>query len=218
MKMIMTATDEEIIKYIKQLINSFGIRGTISGQTLEKLRGLHQSGQPSKCIAEIKSILRLGFTIKVGYMNSVPDLTNLKNFVIKHYPELNNKELDVISPKKLSMAGAFAVIPPHLPLYGTLAFDNFKVLMFISRQIMDDSFEAFVYSVAHELAHFVLFSTRHPLQNNEVAVDLTAMILGFLDIIRVGRKSKGTINGYLDDHGFQIAYREISRRNQVIYL
>jgi hypothetical protein len=36
---------------------------------------------------------------------------------------------------------------------------------------------------AHELSHVVLFSIKHPLQHEEKAVDLTAMILGYLTFI-----------------------------------
>jgi hypothetical protein len=64
----------------------------------------------------------------------------------------------------------------------------------------------------------VLDATRHPLRNNEIAVDLAAMIFGFSDIIKTGRRIENSFCGYLDDRQFEIAYREIQRRQQIIYL
>ena len=54
--------------------------------------------------------------------------------------------------------------------------------MFIKKSFLDeDRFEQVVMAIAHELSHIVLHGLNHPLRECEVAVDLTAMILGYRD-------------------------------------
>lgn len=219
MEMTTNATNEEIISYIKQLIDLLGIRKNIPEQTLEKLRTMYQNRQTSKCVAEVKSLLRLDLTIKIGYLNTKPDAASLIKLIIEHYPELKYEKVDLAYIKEqLDKAAAFAVNPPYLPMYGSPEFYSLKILMFIFRWFMNNSFETFIYCIAHELTHIVLRAIRHPLQNSEVAVDLTAMILGFSDVIRIGRKCRYATIGYLDDHKFQLAYEEIRKYNKIIYL
>jgi hypothetical protein len=131
----------------------------------------------------------------------------------------SNSQLDDFEDlKNIGSVSAFVLRPPNLPLYGTPAFNNFKLLLFIFKWVADQSFETFVYCIAHELAHIVLDSIRHPLRDNELAADLTAMILGFSDIIKSGRKSGNIIHGYLNDRQFTLAYEEIRRQREAIYL
>ena len=47
-------------------------------------------------------------------------------------------------------------------------------------------FETVVMGLAHEFCHLVLDSTGNPLRRSEVAVDLTAMLLGFRDFFVTG--------------------------------
>jgi hypothetical protein len=47
-------------------------------------------------------------------------------------------------------------------------------------------FEHVVMAIAHELSHIVLFRIRHPLEEVEVAVDLTAMLLGYGEFYFIG--------------------------------
>ena len=106
----------------------------------------------------------------------------------------------------------------NIPIFGTRDFETYKVAIFIFDWIKSYPFETFALSITHELSHIVLRAIRHPLEADEIAVDLTAMILGFHDIYRLGRISGNKKLGYLDDHQFQIAYDEIRRREKVIYL
>lgn len=224
MSMITTATDAEVISHIGHLISSFGVSPNISDQTLARLRTMHKDGQSSKCISEIKSLLRLELTLKIGYLNNKPSGIDLIKLIMDKMPT-HELPIDFQSPKTiahiqetLDKAGAFVIRSTHLPLYGSPSFNNFKILIFIFRWMTNYPLETFLYCIAHELTHIVLDAIRHPLRNNEVAVDLAAMLFGFSDVIKVGRKIEGSPCGYLDDHQFQIAYQEIKKRSQIIYL
>ncbi|MFZ2154238.1 MAG: hypothetical protein WAV16_03340 [Candidatus Moraniibacteriota bacterium] len=209
MGMILTTTDEEIRNYIKSLVTSFGIRENISSETLEKLRMLHKNCQPSACIGEIKSFLNLNLTLKIGYLNSKPDNEKMAKLINENNPYPGS----LLQPQDIYLenSAAFVIRSSHLPLYGTSYFDNFKILIFIFKWFANGPFESFVYGIAHELTHIVLDATRHPLNDNEVAVDLGTMVFGFSDIIKIGRKFEEKSHGYLNDHQFEIAYEEIKK-------
>jgi hypothetical protein len=75
-----------------------------------------------------------------------------------------------------------------IPHIGTKEFKNYRVVVNARRDIVDTKpFEWIVAGFAHELSHVVLFSMGHKLQEEEKAVDLTSMILGFGDFL-VGAK------------------------------
>lgn len=224
MKIITTATDAEVISHIGHLISSFGVSPNISDKTLARLRTMYADNQTSRCIAEIKSLLRLELTLKIGYLNDKPSGINLVKLIAKETPnhefsvDFQLPETIALIQENLDKAPAFVVRSPYLPLYGSPSFNNFKILIFIFRWLTNYPLETFLFCIAHELTHVVLDAIRHPLQNNEVAVDLAAMLFGFSDVIKVGRRVNGSLCGYLNDHQFQIAYQEIKKRSQIIYL
>ncbi len=85
--------------------------------------------------------------------------------------------------------------------------------------------------IAHEFSHVVLHSIWHQEKNNEYYTDLTAMLLGFAEIIKTGRKvvktttstnqewgsttstttthTETTTYGYLSDENFNFAFNQI---------
>ena len=74
--------------------------------------------------------------------------------------------------------------PRPMPVYGTSEFKKTRVIVNVRRDIIDNKpFDWIVAGFAHELSHVVLFSIDHPLQHEEKAVDLTAMILGYREFI-----------------------------------
>jgi hypothetical protein len=88
-------------------------------------------------------------------------------------------------PPAHEKAQAWVKIPPAMPYYGTPEFKALKVDMFILKSFRDTSTWAeFAIVIAHELSHVVLDSIRHPLRDEEKAVDLTAMLLGFSFLYR----------------------------------
>jgi hypothetical protein len=66
-----------------------------------------------------------------------------------------------------------------MPLVGTAEFRDKRVIINATREILGKPFDWIVAGFAHELAHVVLCSINHKLQEDEKAVDLTAMILGY---------------------------------------
>jgi hypothetical protein len=74
--------------------------------------------------------------------------------------------------------------PKAMPIYGTAEFRRIRVVVNARRDILQTKpFACVVAGFAHELCHVVLFATGHKLQNEEKAVDLTAMILGYENFI-----------------------------------
>ena len=71
-------------------------------------------------------------------------------------------------------------LPEPMPAFGTEEFKQTRVIVNARRDILETRpFPLVVAGFAHELSHVVLFSIGHRLQNDEKAVDLTAMILGY---------------------------------------
>jgi hypothetical protein len=84
------------------------------------------------------------------------------------------------SPASNRQAPAWIRLPNDMPGYGTQAFKDLKLDMFILKSFADQSrCHEFLVVVAHEFSHVVLESIGHPLRTEEKAVDLTAMLLGF---------------------------------------
>jgi hypothetical protein len=70
--------------------------------------------------------------------------------------------------------------PKRMPSYGTSEFRSTRVVVSARRDLLETKpFGWVVAGFAHELSHVVLFSIGHPLQHEEKAVDLTAMVLGY---------------------------------------
>src|SRR5262245_25381145 len=75
-------------------------------------------------------------------------------------------------------------IPRPLPPFGTAEFRRTRVVVNVRRDLIETKpFAWVVAGFAHELCHVVLFSIGHPLQHEEKAVDLTAMILGYQSFV-----------------------------------
>ena len=215
-------TNEEIIEFIKMLSASLGgIKKKVPKSTLDRLRALYISKNFSECIRGIKEICRLKFVLRIGYINSHSGSESIQKLVLENSRQagFNQVDLESVVSHKIDISAAFIIHPPSFPIYGTSSFNNLKLSMFIFRKFLDTSpFESFVFLVAHELSHIILCAVNHPLQHNEIAVDMTAMMLGFHEVIKIGRKYRNMTCGYLDDNQFRIAYEEISRRSQIIYL
>lgn len=218
---INTATDAEIIEFIRRLSVSLGgVKNNLPASTTTKLNVLYTSGKFSECIREVKNIYRLNLTLRICFVKSYPGADLLRKLIsdsaqkMGYDPHQFGSELQ----KDLSCTGAFILQPARLPIYGTPLFENLKLLMFVFRRVVDVSMESFIYSIAHEMSHIVLKAMQHPLEYNEVAADLTAMILGFSETMKTGRKTNQFSLGYLNDHQFEIAYLEIKKCRNVIYL
>jgi hypothetical protein len=119
-------------------------------------------------------------------------------------------------------------IPSNLPLYGNPSMVNFPINVRLSENCAENP-ATLISIVAHELSHILLYSIWHKEKENEFYTDLTAMILGFANIIKTGRKiiktsssteqgflsstttthTETTTYGYLSDENFNFAFNEI---------
>jgi hypothetical protein len=111
-------------------------------------------------------------------------------------------------------------IPANLPLYGSAGLQGFPINVKVSHNCFKYP-ETFICVLAHEFSHIVLHSLWHREKHNEIYTDLTAMVLGFSDVMRKGRKNfhvkekPGFIEtstmtyGYLSDNLFDFAYEKL---------
>lgn len=146
--------------YIDQLRASFGKLRTPVED--EQLRALYVAGEYGRMVYYIQSVLHLDLTMRLGLVNSGGP----------------------------SRAPAWIEAPVPMPTYGTVAFRQLTVTMYVRKVFLTEGgFEGVVVAIAHELCHLVLNATAHPLRKQEEAVDLTAMLLGFRDFYVTGCQS-----------------------------
>lgn len=91
-------------------------------------------------------------------------------------------------------------MPKPMPRYGSLEFYRARVIVNVRRDILATKpFTFVVAGFAHELSHVVLSSTGNRLQNDEKAVDLTAMVLGYQRFISDAEvtRTEGTLASVL---------------------
>jgi hypothetical protein len=146
-----------IVEYIRDISASLGgIRPLVPEGTL---RTLHEKKDFVGMIRHIKNDLRLGMKLEVALVNNGDE------------PE----------------TPAWISIPHLMPLYGMPGFEDVLVTMHVQKSFLRESpLEAVVAVMAHELSHVVLKGIGHRLRQEEMAVDLTAMILGYRCFFRRG--------------------------------
>lgn len=114
---------------------------------------------------------------------------------------------------------AWIEIPQKMPYYGTAAFKKLKLDIFMMKPFVETKpYDEFAITVAHELSHVVLKSIEHPLRNEEKAVDLTAMLLGFSYLYRKAAHTSRWINDTTiqNSHLGYLSEREISRASKIL--
>ena len=118
-------------------------------------------------------------------------------------------------------APAWIELPPNMPFYGSSAFREMTITMFIRRSFLEQStYDQAAIVVAHELSHIVLDSIGHPLRREEKAVDLTAMLLGFCALYASGCYREETSQngtsirtlGYLSQEEVELANQILAQR------
>lgn len=125
---------------------------------VQKIKALHKKGDFGGVVRLIRETMNVGVNLTLHWTSGPP-------------------------PRE--KAQAWIKIPPDMPYYGTPDFKALKMNMFILKSFRDAStWDEFTIVVAHELSHVVLDSITHPLRDQEEAVDLTAMLLGFSYLYR----------------------------------
>lgn len=119
---------------------------------------------------------------------------------------------------------AQVTLPSSLPAYGSAAMKGYPIEVLISEEATKEPF-AFAAVMAHEFAHVVLYSLRHPKKEDEFYTDLTSMLFGFSDVVKRGRcitkqtsersgnmvitHTTKTKYGYLSDENFYFAFPKV---------
>ncbi|MFA6177449.1 MAG: hypothetical protein WC694_00965 [Candidatus Paceibacterota bacterium] len=125
----------------------------------EKLRDLYDSRNFGGMVSHIQETLRLDMKIRLGYVSKG-------------------------GPKD---APAWVERPIDMPFYNSSEFRQTTVVVYLRKTFLrNGNFEEAVLAISHELSHIVLDAIKHPLRMHEIAVDLTAMLLGFRDFYVTG--------------------------------
>jgi hypothetical protein len=216
----MTEIDNQ---YINEAINSlFHLVGIKDDISYDLIRRPFKKGKIKECIKVIAEYLGLPIEINLFYVlpHYNPNNTGNQSFATQQLvkTDARRRGIDGIT--------AQVAIPSSLPLYGTSSFSNFPIDVKISENIKEYP-DTFMAIMAHELSHVVLHSLRCNEGDNEIYTDITAMLLGFNEIMRSGRKTikeyqehslfstttitETTTYGYLSDEQFGFAYNKIIR-------
>ncbi len=95
--------------------------------------------------------------------------------------------LDITDGDGAHGAPAWITRPDPMPLWGTEELRQARVIIHMNRAFIAKAcFEMIVAAFAHEFSLVVLDATKSSLRNQEEAVDLTAMLLGFRDFYVTG--------------------------------
>ena len=159
--------------------------------SVREIKALHNAKDYEGIVRFIRRAMNLEANLVVGWVNSG-------------------------GPNDKPNAPAWVLVPSDMPYHGTEAFRKLKLKMYFQKSFLEKStYDQVGMAVAHELSHIVLDSIRHPLREEEKAVDLTAMLLGFRLLYRSAcykeRRSGNTITyrtlGYLTREEVSLANR-----------
>jgi hypothetical protein len=210
--------NDYIEKALDELIPIFGTRELVDEQ---KIIALIKSKKIKEAIKIIALYLGLPIEVNISY---VP-----KGYQAGASDAYQSTQL-VKTDNKHGTSGITAqvTIPSYLPFYGTPAMVNLPINVKLSENCTENP-SSFITVMAHELSHIVLHSSWHKEKNNEFYTDLTAIIFGFADIMKIGRKdinvtfktdyssntttttTHTTTYGYLSDENFYFAFNKIIR-------
>ncbi len=204
---------------VKILADSIGIKDSVDDQ---KIISLVSQKKVKEGIKEIAEYLGLPIEINLSYVPKGYHPDNTNNFHSTHLVKTDWRG------RGSESIIAQISIPSDLPMYGTSGLNNFPISVRVSENCTDNP-EAFITTMAHELSHILLYSLWHKEKDNEIYTDITAMMLGFSNIIKNGRKvnktssstdyglfsntttttTETTTYGYLSDDNFNCAYNKI---------
>jgi hypothetical protein len=129
----------------------------------------------NECIFEIKNRMHISCILRVAHNNQCFN-------------------------KKNALAEIF--FDTEIPNYGTREFKQYVVKMIVSLQLRTLPSSVYIRSIAHEMAHVVLYSIQSQYKESEIATDIATMILGFSQPLKESR----CYCGYLKGTNFWTAY------------
>lgn len=218
--------NEYIEKAIDELIDFLGVKENID---YEILAPMIECGKIKESVLIISRQLGLPIDISIVYVSDNYKAQSGEN-------QFHSTQITKVdhSGKGIDGITAQVVIPGYLPLYGSSALINFPITIKVSRSCMTHPV-AFATIMVHELSHVLLYSLQYSQKENEIYTDLTAMITGFNDLFKKGRKTSTsreefgfisstihtttTTYGYLTDEQFLFAFDKInSILNEIVVL
>jgi hypothetical protein len=175
--MFLDERDKYIQNAIHELISIFGVSENVS-------LNIPFSFKKSDVGKYVKAVaMKMGMSIKVDI-----------SYVSKGYSSSSGTAFKSSQLARTDATGrgiesitAQVIIPENMPLYGSKDFNNNLINIRVSENCLEKP-ETFVTIIAHELSHVLLKSVRHPKANDEIYADLMPIILGFGEIVKVGRK------------------------------
>lgn len=211
--------NDYIEKALTELIPVFGTREFVDHH---KIISLIKSKKVKEAIKSIALYLGLPIEVNITYVPKGYRPSSNDGFQSTHLvkTDKHNRGVGGIT--------AQVSIPSNLPFYGTPSMNNFPINVRLSENCAENP-ETLVSVMAHELSHIVLYSMWHKEKENEFYTDLTAMILGFAQVMKTGRKviktstftdsgflsstttthTETTTYGYLSDDNFNFAFGKI---------
>ncbi len=212
--------NDYIEKALNELVAIFGVR-EFYGET--RLISLVNYKEVKEAIKDIALQLGLPIEVSISYVSKDYRPNANDGFQSTHLvkTDRHSRGIDGIT--------AQVSIPWNLPFYKTSGMVNFPISVRLSENCLENP-ETFISVMAHELSHIVLHSLRHKEKQNEFYTDLTAMIFGFGNIMKSGRKvvkstridegflsrkytihTETTTYGYLSDENFNFALNKIGK-------
>jgi len=197
-------TNAYIINAIKSLIDDLGVKESVNHDEIIKL--IYRQ-QIKDAIYVIARQLGLPIKINISYVS--------KNYKSNDNNKFRSKAMSRVNRERSEEIIAQVAIPKDLPMFGSHELINYKIDVKVSENCCTYP-ETFIAVIAHELSHVLLYSLRHPEKENEIYTDLVANILGFSDVISIGRKNEveedlgyrintlTTTYGYLTDEQFEL--------------
>jgi hypothetical protein len=148
-------SDNIIVTYLDQLRRTLPYVPPISIAADQRLYALHQACDYEGIVRFVRRTMNLEVSLVLGLVNGG-------------------------GPKSNPDAPAWVELPQDMPFHGTEAFKKLKLKLYLRKSFLKNAtYDQVIVAVAHELSHIVLDSIQHPLRQEEKAVDLTAMLLGF---------------------------------------
>ena len=153
--------DAAIREWLRQLTNSLGDpRMPVDAKEIE---ALYREQDYNGMLLTVKKQLRLNMRLVLGLVNN---------------------ETDGPLTRTGTRPPAWTTWPEDLPPFWDPRFKDALVTVYIRRSfIADVPASRLTIAMAHELSHIVLEALRHPLRKVEEAVDLTAMLLGYRQLV-----------------------------------
>ena len=202
---MVTATDF-VRESLEELDGFFGVREAVLADPLVRHHAAGDNEALSKAIAQ-----HIGLPIQVRLSVASPN------------SRFDSRQLARTDHTGRGIEGieAQVAVPSDLPLFGSPQLRGYPVGVLVTAGFASAGAETAITLLAHEFAHVLLHSLRHPKRESEVFTDLVPLVLGFAEMVHRGRtvssvtdegdvmRTTTTTYGYLSDVDFSFALNRV---------